>query len=108
METEDFTTGSTEAHRIALKQDYGLLMKILDNDADLVHAKDDNGWTPLHEAVRGNSEAIVELLIEKGADVNAATNFGQTPLQLAMHFKGEDHPFVGLLKSLGGKMGPEL
>ena len=108
MDTEDFTTGSTEAHRIAGNQDYGLLMKILDNDADLVHAKDENGWTPLHEAVRGNSEAIIELLVEKGANVNEPTNYGQTPLYLATQYKGEGHPVVELLKSLGAKMGPEL
>jgi len=107
METEDFTTGSSEAHRIAIKQDYGLLMKILDNDDNLANHADANGWTPLHEAVRGNSEAIIELLVENGADVNAETIHGQTVLSLATEYKGADHPMVALLKSLGA-MGPEL
>ena len=108
MQTGDFTTGSTEAHILAIKQDYGLLMKMLDNDPALANAKDSNGWTPLHEAVRGNSEAIVELLVEMGADVNAQTAYGETPLKLAKRYKGDNHPVVDLLESLGASMGPEL
>ena len=107
MRTEEFTTGSTEAHRIAIKQDYTLLMKILENDPSLANAADENGWTPLHEAVRGNSEAVIELLIEHGADVNAATKSGHTVLFLATEYKGEDHSTVSLLKGLGAKMHKE-
>ncbi|CAB9518512.1 Ankyrin Repeat [Seminavis robusta] len=108
LETHDFTTGTTEAHRVATKQDYGLLNKILEADPSLANAKDGNGWTPLHEAVIATSEAIVELLIESGADVNAVTNGGETALSLATEYKGEDHSLVTLLKSLGAKMGSEL
>lgn len=108
MDVKKFTTGTTEAHKIVIKEDFGLLMKVLDKDSKLVHAQDSNGWTPLHEAVRGDSEAIVELLVERGADVNAPTKFGETPLMLVKKFKGDNHPFVDLLKSLGAKMGPEL
>ena len=108
METEEFTTGTTEAHRLAVHGDYGLLMKTLEAAPELANAKDQNLWSPLHEAVRGTSEAIVELLVEKGADINAQTTGGLTPLQLATEYKGEDHPMVTLLKSLGAKMGPEL
>mgnify|MGYP000480537135 FL=1 len=40
-------------------------------------------WTPLHyAAIRGHKE-IAELLIAKGADVNAKNSVGQTPLQFA-------------------------
>ena len=108
MDTEGFTTGTTEAHRIAIKQDYALLMKILDLDPALANTKDDNGWTPLHEAVLRNSEAIIELLIESGADVNAVTNFGETALNLAKQYKGENHSTFHLLQSHGGKLRSEL
>ncbi|CAB9496503.1 Ankyrin Repeat [Seminavis robusta] len=108
MQTEEITAGATEAHRIATKEDYGLLNKILDADPSLANAKDVNGWTPLHEAVIKSSEAIVELLIESGADVNAVTNGGDTALSLATAYKGQDHSLVSFLRSLGGKMGSEL
>jgi ankyrin repeat protein len=108
MDTEEFTTGSTETHRIAIKQDYALLSKILEVDPESSNAKDINGWTPLHEAVLRSSEAIIELLIESGADVNAVTVYGDTALNLAKQYKGESHPTFELLKSLGGKLGSEL
>jgi len=38
------------------------------------------GVTPLHRAVVENEKGVAELLIEKGADVNAKNNSGWTPL----------------------------
>jgi ankyrin repeat protein len=108
MESATVETGTTEAHHMASKQDYGLLMKILEAHEEYANAKDKNGWTPLHEAVVGNSEAIVELLVEKGSDVNAVTNSGETALNIAKEYKGEGHPIVTLLESYGAKMGSEL
>jgi len=59
----------------------------LDNGVD-VDAKSDNGRTPLHTAVSNDHKEIAELLIEKGADVNAKLtegNFkGDTPLDRAI------------------------
>ena len=52
----------------------------------LVDAKDERGWTLLHQAAAGNHEDIAELLIEKGADVNAKGNWDWTSL----HFATED------------------
>ena len=108
MKVEDFTTGTTEAHRLAVHGNYGMLLKALEAEPELVNAKDKNKWTPLHEAVRGSSQAIIELLVEKGADINAEASGGLTPLDLATEFKGKDHPIVSLLRDLGAKMGPEL
>ena len=104
------TAGSTEAHQTVGRQDYGLLTKILDAQGDLVHAADENGWLPLHESAVGSSEAIVELLIERGSNVNAKTKDGRTALQLAKHYKGVDHPFVEMLEKAGAtsRIKPEL
>ncbi len=48
-----------------------------------VWTKDKDGWTPLHYASRNNSIEIAELLIEKGADVEAKNEWGNTPLDWA-------------------------
>ena len=44
---------------------------------------DINGWTPLHWAVKYSTSVIVEMLLDRGADVNAASKYGWTPLHLA-------------------------
>ncbi|MBE6419675.1 MAG: hypothetical protein E7031_06030 [Akkermansiaceae bacterium] len=48
-----------------------------------VHQKDSYGWTALHHAAFRGTAEMVALLCELGADVNARTNFGHTPLMLA-------------------------
>ncbi len=45
-----------------------------------VNSKDLKGLTLLHKAAQNNSKDIVELLISKGADVNARDNASTTPL----------------------------
>lgn len=48
----------------------------MENDKSIVHAKDENGWTPLHEASRGGHTDVVRFLHKHGADVNARTSEG--------------------------------
>jgi uncharacterized protein len=50
-------------------------------DAKNVNA---TGYTPLLMAAIGGHTAMVQLLIEKGCDVHATTNDGETALQLYM------------------------
>jgi ankyrin repeat protein len=45
----------------------GIVQHLLNAGADL-EAKNDNGWTALIRAAYGGHEAIVRLLLEKGAD----------------------------------------
>ena len=42
-----------------------------------------DGTTALHQAVRQNDVATVDALIERGADVKAATRYGVTPVSIA-------------------------
>ncbi len=71
-----------------------------------VNVKDNNGWTPLHYVA---NKEVAELLIAKGADVNAISLYrhGQgTPLDWAIrrkHPETADH-----LRKHGGKTGEEL
>ena len=45
-----------------------------------VHAKDNEGNTPLHGAKKSD---LATMLIEKGADVNAKNEYGESPLHRA-------------------------
>ncbi|MDC0065845.1 ankyrin repeat domain-containing protein, partial [Verrucomicrobia bacterium] len=74
-----------------------------------VNMKDSKGKTPLHHAAYWGHEEIVELLIAKGADVNAVIESGglkgKTPLGLAWRH----HPEVtDFLRKHGGKTGAWL
>ncbi|WP_246523686.1 DUF2314 domain-containing protein [Gemmata palustris] len=55
----------------------------LAKDPSMLHSKDDRGWTLLHHQALAGSLATVEILLECGADPNAATDDGTTPVQLA-------------------------
>ena len=48
-----------------------------------INLKDENGFTPLHGAVRSFYMGMVDILIAEGADVNAKDNYGSTPLHKA-------------------------
>jgi cytohesin len=66
--------------------DLGAVKQHLANGMD-VNAKDEDGFTPLHQAALGGHKKIAELLIAKGADVNAKTKkAGQTPLHSSAFF----------------------
>ena len=54
----------------------------------------------MHGAAESNAKELAELLISKGADVNAKTKDGQTPLSVAEANKHED--VAALLRSHGG------
>uniref|UniRef100_A0A7S4RGF3 Uncharacterized protein n=1 Tax=Ditylum brightwellii TaxID=49249 RepID=A0A7S4RGF3_9STRA len=110
---KSFTTGSTQtdAHLAAQENDVQRLAQIVEKEKGLIAAKDENGWTPLHEGVRAGSKEVVELLVKKGADPNERTNFGDgvSPLWLAEQQYGKDHPVVIFLTEIGAvSFGPEL
>jgi hypothetical protein len=55
---------------------------LIDQGAD-VHAKDNDGWTPLHIACMNGHAEVVKALLEKGAEMHAKSNSGYTPLRCA-------------------------
>ena len=62
--------------------------------------------TPLHYAAANGHKEIAELLITKGADVNAKAEDGGTPLDVAIEFR---HPQIAdLLRKHGAKTSEEL
>ena len=69
-----------------------------------VNAKNEEGWTVLHEAAFGGRKEMVELLIANGAEVNAKGESGRTPLDLANQSK-RTHETAAILRKHGGKHG---
>ena len=78
-------------------------------DGANVNAKKDDGETPLHwatvEAMDSGSKKVIELLISKGADVNAkivaGRKKGMTPLAIANMFSNKE--IAELLRKHGAK-----
>ena len=76
---------------------------LLADGALLVNAKDEWGWTALHEASNNGNVAIMEVLLAKETDVDVKDEFGQTPLHRAS-ING-DAAAVELLLAAGADVG---
>jgi Ankyrin repeats (3 copies) len=109
-ERKSFATGSTSAHLAAKEGSLDVLHEEIKKKKAIVNAKDENGWTPLHEGARGGHLDVVKLLVENGADLSARTaGDGGTALWWAKQTHPEDHPVVQFLEEIGAlDIGPEL
>lgn len=72
----------------------------LDSGTDLHCTEPELGWTPLHVACYRQNAAIVELLLDEGANPNICANDGYAPLRLIVvgsnrhpHEEDEDEDF---------------
>jgi prolyl 4-hydroxylase len=108
------TTGSlqTVAHLASQSGNLQQLQWEVKANKDLVKAKDENGWTPLHEGARGGYLDVVKYLVENGAELNEQTGNGSgggTALYYAKQNQGPDHEVVSFLESIGAlNVGPDL
>lgn len=76
------------AIRAAKRGDCEALAALVDDDPQLLGARDADGSTPLHCASWKGHLAAVHLLLQRGADVhavNANDHWGTTPLHAAAH-----------------------
>ncbi|MDR3192810.1 MAG: ankyrin repeat domain-containing protein, partial [Treponema sp.] len=82
------SAGNTMLH-MAIKNrgDIKIIGLILDQRA-LVNARNKEGETSLHLAVRQNEAAIGEMLLSRGADIFAPNTRGESPLYLTFHSPG--------------------
>ena len=74
--------GETLLHRACIEGKVKQVERLL-ADKHPVNVRDHCGWTPLHEAVNNGHKAIVELLLQKGANINdneGVNTDGITPL----------------------------
>ena len=72
---------------------------IVHSHPDLARQRDDSGATALHYAAFGGHRDVVRVLVEAGADINAAdSQYGATPAGWAIEY----------LRTMGGFLGIEL
>jgi ankyrin repeat protein len=79
---------SKEFIKAAKSGNAGRLLDLLENDPNLLDARDKDGSTALHCAIWKGHQAVVKLLLDAGANVNAHNNndhWGTTPLHAAAH-----------------------
>lgn len=74
---------AAQIHTAAADGDTAMVEKLIKAQPDLVNLKDNDGATPLHHAAAKGQLAVVKLLIDNKADVNAQKNDGVTPLHVA-------------------------
>ena len=105
--TEAHQRKMTEAHVHARDANFEELRRVVELNKELVNIQDENGWTPLHEAVRAKDAEAVSFLLEKGADVNIRTfhksGLGHSALYLALRNLDKDDPITTLLIDYGAK-----
>ena len=61
-----------------------ILYILFRKDESCINVRDDNGLTPLHHATQQGESSIIDILLEKVADINVQTEYGQTCLHLAI------------------------
>jgi len=65
--------------------------RMIERERNLLYAKDEFGWRPLHLAVRYRRTELVSFLIRKGANVNQQDGDGQTALMWAIEYERPDY-----------------
>jgi ankyrin repeat protein len=70
----------------SLRGETGLVTRLIERGADV----NKPGWTPLHYAATNGHLAIMRLLLEKYAYIDAAAPNGSTPLMMAAQFGSPD------------------
>jgi ankyrin repeat protein len=89
-----------EINSAAKRGDVEKVTALLKASPDLVSSKGVDGETPLHGAAINGHRALAELLLAKGAKVNATDNNGWSPLFLASRNGHRD--VAELLRQHGG------
>lgn len=76
------------------------IRRILEKKPVLVNYKDQNGWQPVHEAVRAGHFETVKFLVSKGADLSAKVMGGDDALSLAKEHLPSSHKLMPYLEEM--------
>jgi len=71
-------------HIAAETNDVESVRNLLSGDATLLNRRDDGKGTPLHRAVKGSAQEVIQLLLGSGCDVDATDDTNSQPLDLAI------------------------
>jgi hypothetical protein len=88
----------TELHFAAMRGDANALRAIIESHPEWIHVNDENQWQPLHEAARKGCLESIQLLLSHGANPDARTSNGGTPLWWAEEYLPSSHPCLALLR----------
>src|SRR5262245_32575171 len=92
-------------HRAAGRGDTETALRLLNHEPDSIHVRNELNNQPLHEACWAKRPAMVRLLLDRGADVNARGDFGRTPLHFAVWDGGiEAVEIVAMLVQAGANV----
>ena len=80
--------------------DAAIIGRVIELGVD-VHAADRNGWTALHFAARAKNVDVMRVLLDAGADPNALTTDGLTPLRRTFDSKPYSRDAIELLVARG-------
>jgi prolyl 4-hydroxylase len=106
-----YTVGSSYAHFAAKEGSLDQLRQEYEQNKNVIHEFDLDGYTPLHWAVQLGHLPLVQFLISKGADRDIASRdaYNATSLWWARSLYSSNHPIVQFLQRIGAiDIGPEL
>jgi len=83
------SSGRSALHKAAYWGHEPIVRFLLDQCKLDINARDFNGDTPLHDAVKYHNTHVVEILLAGKADVKVKNKEGKDPLALAVEFKHE-------------------
>ncbi|KAL7563090.1 hypothetical protein ACA910_022583 [Epithemia clementina (nom. ined.)] len=96
---------SPAGHRAAAMGDIDTLKNLAKSDKKALSHRDQNGWEPIHEAVRAGNLEAVQFLVKHGeVNVNSRTGKtgeGSSPLNLAFQFLARGHEVTEFLLKTG-------
>ncbi|KAL3801833.1 hypothetical protein HJC23_001229 [Cyclotella cryptica] len=98
-------SAALNVHTAASSGDLEALILLEEASPGSIQKVDENGWTPLHEAIRSDQLAVIKFLLSKGLNINQRTHNGEggSPLWWAKQYHGKDHRIVKFLQSKGAK-----
>jgi len=83
-------SGSESIFEAVKKKDTAAVRALLDRNPGLTGAVDPYTLTPLHWAAMNGDQAMAELLLARGVDINRRTRLGRTPLNAAIQHRRAD------------------